>query len=227
MSESDNLTRSLLGKLFRTEISLIRSYRAFLMLLPVHGSSAYQTGTPLLQRRLFGKGFSTAADLAFEVETRQVVFWFRVHSERKLHGRFFSAVLDGDSNVIREYDTNDIDYGIYDAGEKVTFLNGTVDIYNPKKIHELRSKCVDIQNDYFMQVFFISMLAPEFVSVFFGLKPTTADAIKDIGYSSLKTINDVVLSHVQLLSHKGILKRVFHLKRKFLPGLMNCLLTSG
>ncbi|MGN3971377.1 trhR, partial [Cronobacter sakazakii] len=38
MSESDNLTRSLLGKLFRTEISLIRSYRAFLMLLPVHGS---------------------------------------------------------------------------------------------------------------------------------------------------------------------------------------------
>ncbi len=37
MSESDNLTRSLLGKLFRTEISLIRSYRAFLMLLPVHG----------------------------------------------------------------------------------------------------------------------------------------------------------------------------------------------
>ncbi|HAJ4166525.1 TPA: trhR, partial [Escherichia coli] len=52
MSESDNLTRSLLGKLFRTEISLIRSYRAFLMLLPVHGSSAYQTGTPLLQRRL-------------------------------------------------------------------------------------------------------------------------------------------------------------------------------
>lgn len=74
MSESDNLTRSLLGKLFRTEISLIRSYRAFLMLLPVHGSSAYQTGTPLLQRRLFGKGFSTAADLAFEVETRRVVF---------------------------------------------------------------------------------------------------------------------------------------------------------
>lgn len=89
MSESDNLTRSLLGKLFRTEISLIRSYRAFLMLLPVHGSSAYQTGTPLLQRRLFGKGFSTAADLAFEVETRRVVFWFRVHSERKLHGRGF------------------------------------------------------------------------------------------------------------------------------------------
>lgn len=73
-------------------------------------------------------------------------------------------------------------------GEKVTFLNGTVDIYNPKKIHELRSKCVDIQNDYFMQVFFISMLAPEFVSVFFGLKPTTADAIKDIGYSSLKQL---------------------------------------
>lgn len=142
-------------------------------------------------------------------------------------GEVFSAVLDGDSNVIREYDTNDIDYGIYDAGEKVTFLNGTVDIYNPKKIHELRSKCVDIQNDYFMQVFFISMLAPEFVSIFFGLKPTTADAIKDIGYSSLKTINDVVLFHVQLLSHKGILKRVFHLKRKFLPGLMNCLLTSG
>ncbi len=89
MSESDNLTRSLLGKLFRTEISLIRSYRAFLMLLPVHGSSAYQTGTPLLQRRLFGKGFSTAADLAFEVETRPGSFWFRVHSERKLHGRGF------------------------------------------------------------------------------------------------------------------------------------------
>ena len=32
MSESDNITRNLLGKLLRTEISIIRSYRAFLML---------------------------------------------------------------------------------------------------------------------------------------------------------------------------------------------------
>lgn len=38
MSESDNITRNLLGKLLRTEISIIRSYRAFLMLLPLHGS---------------------------------------------------------------------------------------------------------------------------------------------------------------------------------------------
>lgn len=35
MSESDNITRNLLGKLLRTEVSIIRSYRAFLMLLPV------------------------------------------------------------------------------------------------------------------------------------------------------------------------------------------------
>lgn len=35
MSESDNITRNLLGKLLRTEISIIRSYRAFLMLLPL------------------------------------------------------------------------------------------------------------------------------------------------------------------------------------------------
>lgn len=41
MSESDNITRNLLGKLLRTEISIIRSYRAFLMLLPLHGSSKY------------------------------------------------------------------------------------------------------------------------------------------------------------------------------------------
>nr|WP_251077347.1 hypothetical protein [Escherichia coli] len=142
-------------------------------------------------------------------------------------GEVFSAVLDGDSNVIREYDTNDIDYGIYDAGEKVTFLNGTVDIYNPKKIHELRSKCVDIQNDYFMQVFFISMLAPEFVSVFFGLKPTTADAIKDIGYSSLKTINDVVLFPRTIAFSQGHIEESVSLKTKVFAGLMNCLLTSG
>ena len=38
MSESDNITRNLLGKLLRTEVSIIRSYRAFLMLLPIHGS---------------------------------------------------------------------------------------------------------------------------------------------------------------------------------------------
>lgn len=215
MSDSDNLTRSLLGKLFRTEISLIRSYRAFLMLLPVHGSSAYQTGTPLLQRRLFGKGFSTAADLAFEVETRPGSFLVpRTLGREITWERFFSAVLDGDSNVIREYDTNDIDYGIYDAGEKVTFLNGTEDIYNPKKIHELRSKCVDIQNDYFMQVFFISMLAPEFVSIFFGLKPTTADAIKDIGYSSLKTINDVVLFPRTIAFSQGHIEESVSLKTK-------------
>ncbi|EAW2321518.1 hypothetical protein E5C59_24910, partial [Salmonella enterica subsp. enterica] len=64
---------------------------------------------------------------------------------------------------------------------------------NPTKIQQLRSKCVDIQNDYFIQIFFMSMLAPEFVSIFFGLKPATADAIKDVGVSSLKAINDVVL----------------------------------
>ena len=70
MSESDNITRNLLGKLLRTEISIIRSYRAFLMLLPIHGSSSYQSGSPLLQRRLFGDGFGTMTDNAFEVETR-------------------------------------------------------------------------------------------------------------------------------------------------------------
>ena len=67
MSESDNITRNLLGKLLRTEISIIRSYRAFLMLLPLHGSSKYQTGSPLLQRRLFGNGFGAMIDNAFEV----------------------------------------------------------------------------------------------------------------------------------------------------------------
>lgn len=70
MSESDNITRNLLGKLLRTEVSIIRSYRAFLMLLPIHGSSSYQSGSPLLQRRLFGDGFGTMTDNAFEVETR-------------------------------------------------------------------------------------------------------------------------------------------------------------
>ena len=59
------------------------------MLLPVHGSSAYQTGTPLLQRRLFGKGFSTAADLAFEVETRPVVLVPRTLGKEITWERFF------------------------------------------------------------------------------------------------------------------------------------------
>jgi hypothetical protein len=72
-------------------------------------------------------------------------------------------------------------------------LSGQEEFYNPRKIQQLRSKCVDIQNDYLMQVFFMSMLAPEFVSIFFGLKPTTVEAIKDVGMSSLKLINDVVL----------------------------------
>ncbi|WP_407236817.1 hypothetical protein [Escherichia coli] len=44
----------------------------------------------------------------------------------------------------------------------------------------------------------MSMLAPEFVSIFFGLKPATADVIKDVGVSSLKAINDVVLFREQL-----------------------------
>ena len=103
------------------------------------------------------------------------------------------AVVDGDTNVIREYDSDDADFGIYNAGEKVTLLCGREDFYNPTKIQQLRSKCVDIQNDYFIQIFFMTMLAPEFVSIFFGLKPATADAIKDVGVSSLKAINDVVL----------------------------------
>lgn len=98
------------------------------------------------------------------------------------------AVVDGDTNVIREYDSDDADFGIYNAGEKVTLLCGREDFYNPTKIQQLRSKCVDIQNDYFIKIFFMSMLAPEFVSIFFGLKPATADAIKDVGVSSLKQL---------------------------------------
>ncbi|MEQ5248867.1 hypothetical protein ABN244_22465, partial [Escherichia coli] len=34
------------------------------------------------------------------------------------------AVVDGDTNVIREYDSDDADFGIYNAGEKVTLLCG-------------------------------------------------------------------------------------------------------
>ena len=78
-------------------------------------------------------------------------------------------------------------------GKKLLYCVAGKEFYNPRKIQQLRSKCVDIQNDYLMQVFFMSMLAPEFVSIFFGLKPATADAIKDVGVSSLKAINDVVL----------------------------------
>lgn len=80
--------------------------------------------------------------------------------------KFFVAVVDGDTNVIREYDSEDTDFGIYNEGEKVTLLSGQEEFYNPRKIQQLRSKCVDIQNDYLMQVFFMSMLAPEFVSIF-------------------------------------------------------------
>ena len=52
------------------------------------------------------------------------------------------AVVDGDTNVIREYDSDDADFGIYNAGEKVTLLCGREDFYNPTKIQQLRSKCV-------------------------------------------------------------------------------------
>ncbi|MCY5841833.1 trhR, partial [Salmonella enterica subsp. enterica serovar 1,4,[5],12:i:-] len=58
------------------------------------------------------------------------------------------------------------------------------------------------------------MLAPEFVSVFFGLKPTTADAIKDIGYSSLKTINDVVLFPRTIAFSQGHIEESVSLKTK-------------
>ncbi len=74
-------------------------------------------GLSLLQRRLFGKGFSTAVDLALKWKHVQS-FGSAYTRKGNYMGEVFSAVLDGDSNVIREYDTNDIDYGIYDAGEK-------------------------------------------------------------------------------------------------------------
>ncbi|EBG2148379.1 trhR [Salmonella enterica] len=194
MSDSDNLTHSLLSRLFRTEISIIRSYRAFLMLLPVHGSSTYQTGTPLLQKRLFCDTFGYATDSAFEIEKRPGSLLVPRSSGREVSWeKFLIAILEGDSNIIRGYDPTEMDSGIYRAGEKVTFLNGTTGVYNPEKVQELRTKCVDIQNDYFMQIFFCSMMSPEFVSVYFGLKPDVADCIKDIGVSSLKQINDVVL----------------------------------
>lgn len=57
MSESDNITRNLLGKLLRTEVSIIRSYRAFLMLLPIHDffvSIRVSTlATPSIWRRIW------------------------------------------------------------------------------------------------------------------------------------------------------------------------------
>lgn len=37
------------------------------------------------------------------------------------------AVVDGDTNVIREYDSDDADFGIYNAGETVTLLCGRED----------------------------------------------------------------------------------------------------
>ncbi|WP_426721123.1 hypothetical protein [Enterobacter cloacae complex sp. 301C7] len=151
MSESDNITRNLLGKLLRTEISIIRSYRAFLMLLPIHGSSMYQTGSPLLQRRRFGTGFGAMADNAFEVETRPGSFLVPRSLGRHSVDKFFMAVVDGDTNVIREYDSDDTDFGIYNAGEKVTLLNG-------RKIVIIRAKfssyapSVYTTNDYFMHI---------------------------------------------------------------------------
>ena len=57
MSESDNITRNLLGKLLRTEVSIIRSYRAFLMLLPIHDLLRINQGlhfaTPSIWRRIW------------------------------------------------------------------------------------------------------------------------------------------------------------------------------
>ena len=104
MSESDNLTRNLLGKLLRTEISIIRSYRAFLMLLPLHGSSTYQTGSPLLHRRLFGAGFGKMTDNALEVETRPGSFLIPRSLGKEISwDKFFVAVVDGDSNVCLLY----------------------------------------------------------------------------------------------------------------------------
>lgn len=57
MSESDNITRNLLGKLLRTEVSIIRSYRAFLMLLPIHvffvSIRVSTLATPSIWRRIW------------------------------------------------------------------------------------------------------------------------------------------------------------------------------
>jgi len=92
-SNSDNLMQSLLSRLFRTEVSVLRSYRAFMMQLPVHGSACYQTGTPVLQKRLFGKNFGIASDLAFDLISRPGSILTLVHPGEKSGGILFSMQL--------------------------------------------------------------------------------------------------------------------------------------
>ncbi len=65
------------------------------------------------------------------------------------------------------------------------------------------------------------MLAPEFVSVFFGLKPTTADAIKDIGYSSLRCVTVVLFPRTIAFSQGHIERESVSLKTKVFAWAMN------
>lgn len=194
MSNADNLMQSLLSRLFRTEVSVLRSYRAFMMQLPVHGSACYQTGTPVLQKRLFGKNFGIASDSAFDLISRPGSILTPRSSGREIRwDTFFNAIINDDGNVISTIDADEINSSIYSAGEIVAHLNGSKVEYNPIRLQSLREKCVDVQNDYLMQIVFCSMLAPELVSILFGLKPDTCTALKDVGISSLKNINDLYL----------------------------------
>lgn len=194
ISDAENLTHNMLGRLFRTEVSIIRCYRQFLMSLPVHGSSAYQAGSKLLVNRLLGSKFTIASDSAYTVENRQGSLLIPRANGRDVHwNKFMVAVLDGDTNVIPDNDPIESDTSIFGAGEKVTFLNNQIGIYNPAKVNELRNRCIDAQSDYLLHVFTCSMMFPEFVSIYFGLNPTIVDSIKDLGVSSLKQITDLVL----------------------------------
>lgn len=194
MADADNLMHSLLSRLFRTEVSILRSYRSFLMHLPLHGSACYQTGTPVLQKRLFGPNFGFASDSAFELIRRPgSILTPRSNGREIKWDTFFKAITEDDSNVISSIDPEEINSSIFSAGESVTYLNGSKGDYNPVRLQELREKCVDVQNDYLMQIIFCTVISPELVSILFGLKPDTCEAIKDLGMSSLKNINDLYL----------------------------------
>ncbi|WP_223438617.1 hypothetical protein [Escherichia coli] len=60
-------------------------------------------------------------DNAFEVETRPGSFLVPRSLGKAISGIIFMAVVDGDTNVIREYDSDDADFGIYNAGEKLLY----------------------------------------------------------------------------------------------------------
>ena len=193
-NESDQYVKNALIQIFRSEINVIRCYREFIKALPLHGSSIYQAGSNLLLNRLQHDNFTQAIDAAFSVSNRPGSLLVpRIKGREITWAQFIGALVNEDSNFLPDYDPDSTDESIYYKGEKVTFLNGEMGSFDPNQVKKYRTFIMNAQNDYLMNVNFAARLFPEFISIYFGLKPETVSEFQDIGVSSLSLLQDCVL----------------------------------